>query len=168
MAAVLRDPDPVMAESAVVTHLNRSAARLSADEGFPARSRAMTGVLVGRVFPDRRLRRRTLLKVITRGEPRSAEQLTEASDWCRRTAVQHLDGYETLYRLASDRRPDPVRPQHRHRAAAPPDRGLSARGTPGRNHRSIPLTSRHASAQGLGFRYPAGYQRENRCHSAGG
>lgn len=56
VAAVLRDPDPVMAESAVVTHLDRRAARLLADEGFPAWARAMAAALAGRAFPERRLR----------------------------------------------------------------------------------------------------------------
>lgn len=82
---------------------------MPAGEGFPAWSRAMTGVLAGRTFPDRRLHQRTLPKVVTRGEPRSAEQLTEAPDWCRRTAVQHLDGYETLYPLATAARTRRVR-----------------------------------------------------------
>ncbi|WP_326586202.1 hypothetical protein [Streptomyces sp. NBC_01294] len=109
MAAVPRDPGPVTAESAVVTRLNGRAAQLPADEGFPAWSRAVTGVLAARVFPDRRQREWTLPKVITRGEPRSAEQLTEASDWCRRPAVQHQDGYEALYQLATAARTRRVR-----------------------------------------------------------
>ncbi|MFD8637600.1 hypothetical protein ACFV17_36500, partial [Streptomyces sp. NPDC059656] len=41
VAVVLRDPDPVMAESAVVTHLDRRAARQLADEGFPGWAQAM-------------------------------------------------------------------------------------------------------------------------------
>ncbi|MFG2874451.1 hypothetical protein ACGFYU_05460 [Streptomyces sp. NPDC048337] len=109
VAAVLRDPDPVMAESAVVTHLNRRAARLLADEGFPAWAQAMTAALAGRAFPERRLREWTLLKAITDGEPWSAAELTAASDWCQRTAAQSLTSYEALSLLAAAARTRRVR-----------------------------------------------------------
>ncbi|MCX4695065.1 hypothetical protein [Streptomyces sp. NBC_01408] len=109
VAAVLRDPDPVMAESAVVTHLDRRAARLLADEAFPAWARAMTPVLAGREFPERRLREWNLLKAITRGEPWSAAALTAASDWCQRTAAQSLTSYEALSLLADAARTRRVR-----------------------------------------------------------
>ncbi|MBT2480609.1 hypothetical protein [Streptomyces sp. ISL-94] len=108
-AAVLRDPDPVMAESAVVTHLDRRAARLLADDGFPAWARAMTGVLAGRAFPERRLREWTLLKAITHGEPWSAAELVAASDWCQRTAAQSLTSLDALVLLASSARTRRVR-----------------------------------------------------------
>ncbi|MEU9300912.1 hypothetical protein [Streptomyces sp. NPDC048269] len=109
VAAVLRDPDPVMAESAVVTHLNRRAARLLADEGFPAWAQAMTAALDGRAFPQRRLREWTLLKAITRGESWSAAELTAASDWCQRTAAQSLTSYDALCLLAAEARTRRVR-----------------------------------------------------------
>ncbi|WP_404961882.1 hypothetical protein [Streptomyces sp. 147326] len=109
VAAVLRDPDPVMAESAVVTHLDRRAARLLADEGFPAWARGMADALAGRAFPERRLREWVLLKAITRGESWSAAELTAASDWCQRTAAQSLTSYEALRLLASSGRTGRVR-----------------------------------------------------------
>ncbi|WP_328924169.1 hypothetical protein OG429_05645 [Streptomyces sp. NBC_00190] len=109
VAAVLRDPDPVMAESAVVTHLNRRAARLLADEGFPAWAQAMTAALAGRAFPERRLREWTLLKAISRGEAWSAAELTAASDWCQRTAAQSLTSSEALRLLAAEARTRRVR-----------------------------------------------------------
>lgn len=109
VAAVLRDSDPVMAESAVVTHLNRRAARLLADEGFPVWARAMTVALAGRAFPERRLREWTLLKAVTRGEPWSAAELTASSDWCQRTAAQTLTSDEALTLLAASARTRRVR-----------------------------------------------------------
>ncbi|MGW5852423.1 hypothetical protein ACWFQ8_31560 [Streptomyces sp. NPDC055254] len=115
VAAVLRDPDPVMAESAVVTHLNRRAAQLLADDAFPAWAGAMTTVLEGWAFPERRLREWTLLKAINRGEPWSAAQLTGASDWCQRTAAQRLDSYEALGLLATAARTRRVRNAARER-----------------------------------------------------
>ncbi|MFD9104155.1 hypothetical protein ACFVZN_24095 [Streptomyces virginiae] len=109
VATVLRDPDRVMAESAVVTHLDRRAAGLLADDGFTAWARAMSGVLAGRAFPERRLREWSLLKAVTRGEPWSAAELTGASDWCQRTAVRLLGSYEALELLAADARTRRVR-----------------------------------------------------------
>ncbi|WP_301373203.1 hypothetical protein [Streptomyces xanthophaeus] len=109
VAEVLRDPDRVMAESAVVTHLDRRAVQLLADEEFPAWARAMAAVLAGRPFPERRLREWSLLKAATRGEPWSAEELTAASDWCQRTAAGLLTSYEALTLLATDARTRRVR-----------------------------------------------------------
>ncbi|MCJ1676723.1 hypothetical protein MTF65_05045 [Streptomyces sp. APSN-46.1] len=109
VAAVLRDPDTVMAESAVVTHLDRRAAQLLADERFPGWARAMGEVLAGRAFPVRRLREWTLLKSINQGEPWSAAELTGASDWCQRTAVRAVTSYEALSLLADAARTRRVR-----------------------------------------------------------
>ncbi|MEU3774133.1 hypothetical protein AB0F11_13170 [Streptomyces sp. NPDC032472] len=109
VSAVLRDPDPVMAESAVVTHLDRRAAQLLDDPRFPGWARALGAALGGRAFPARRLREWTLLKTIGRGEPWSAEDLTGASDWCQRTAAQLLTSYEALSLLAASARTRRVR-----------------------------------------------------------
>ncbi|MFF9052236.1 hypothetical protein ACF09Z_13915 [Streptomyces erythrochromogenes] len=107
--AVLGDPDRVMAEAAVVTHLDRRAVGLLADDGFTVWARAMSGVLAGRPFPERRLREWSLLKAVTRGEPWSAAELTGASDWCQRTAVRLFGSYEALELLAADARTRRVR-----------------------------------------------------------
>ncbi|MER7732851.1 hypothetical protein ABTX80_18380 [Streptomyces erythrochromogenes] len=109
VTAVLGDPDRVMAEAAVVTHLDRRAAGLLADDGFTVWARAMAGVLAGRAFPENRLREWSLLKAVTRGEPWSAAELTAASDWCQRTAVRLLDSHEALELLAADARTRRVR-----------------------------------------------------------
>ncbi|MCJ0874521.1 hypothetical protein [Streptomyces sp. AP-93] len=109
VAAVLRDPDLVMAESAVVTHLDRRAVRLLADEAFPAWARAMGEALGGRHFAARRLREWTLLKAVTRGEPWSAAELLAASDWCQRTAARSLHADEALRLLAAGARTRRVR-----------------------------------------------------------
>ncbi|MER7465869.1 hypothetical protein [Streptomyces sp. NPDC097981] len=109
VAAVLGDPDPVMAESAVVTHLDRRAAHLLTDPRFPGWARAMRAAIGARAFPGRRLREWTLLKEITRGEPWSAAELTAASDWCQRTAAELLTSYEALDLLAATGRTRRVR-----------------------------------------------------------
>ncbi|MEV0411535.1 hypothetical protein AB0I68_12215 [Streptomyces sp. NPDC050448] len=109
VAAVLRDSDPVMAESAVVTHLDRRAAHLLPDARFPGWARAMDTAIGARAFPARRLREWTLLKAISDGEPWSATELTAASDWCQRTAAQSLSSYEALDLLAARARTRRVR-----------------------------------------------------------
>ncbi|AQT71022.1 MULTISPECIES: hypothetical protein [Streptomyces] len=109
VTAVLGDPDRVMAEAAVVTHLDRRAAGLLDDDGFTLWARAMSGVLGGRAFPERRLREWGLLKAATRGEPWSAAELTGASDWCQRTAVRLLASREALELLAAAARTRRVR-----------------------------------------------------------
>ncbi|MFD9262677.1 hypothetical protein, partial [Streptomyces sp. NPDC059538] len=109
VATVLRDPDRVMAESAVVTHLDRRAAQLLADGDFRTWAGDMAAALAGRPFPERRLREWSLLKAVTRGEPWSAEELTAASDWCQRTAARLLTSYEALSLLATAARTRRVR-----------------------------------------------------------
>ncbi|MFE6843947.1 hypothetical protein [Streptomyces sp. NPDC057686] len=109
VAAVLRDRDPVMAESAVVTHLDRRATQLLADAGFPGWARAMDTAIGARAFPARRLREWTLLKAIADGAPWSPAELTAASDWCQRTAAQSLPSYEALDLLAAAARTRRVR-----------------------------------------------------------
>ncbi|MFI5544318.1 hypothetical protein ACIA6E_11085 [Streptomyces sp. NPDC051815] len=109
VAGVLRDPDRVMAEAAVVTHLDRRALRLLEDEGFAAWAGAMAAEIAGRPFPERRLREWVLLKAITNGEPWSAGALTGATDWCQRTAARTLTSYEALNVLAEGARTRRVR-----------------------------------------------------------
>ncbi|GAA3387079.1 hypothetical protein [Streptomyces roseoviridis] len=87
VAAVLRDEDPVMAQSAVVRHVDRRAAELLTDARFPAWCRALSGVVAGRDVLARRLREWTLLRALVLGEPWTPAELTTASDWCQRTAV---------------------------------------------------------------------------------
>ncbi|MER6217822.1 hypothetical protein ABT213_27685 [Streptomyces sp. NPDC001674] len=109
VADVLRDFDPVMAQSAVVTHLDRRAVRLPADAAFGDWARALRPVLEGHAFPARRLREWTLLKALTGGGSWSAAELTGASDWCQRTAVQSQVCDEALALLAASARSRRVR-----------------------------------------------------------
>ncbi|MEV4195660.1 hypothetical protein [Streptomyces toxytricini] len=109
VAAVLRDPDPVMAESAVVTHLDRRAARLLHTDGFADWAAAMSAAVAGRAFAAGRLREWVLLKAVVRGEPWSAEELARASDWCQRTAVRSPVPEEALVLLAGAARTRLVR-----------------------------------------------------------
>ncbi|MGO4463711.1 hypothetical protein AB4039_41600 [Streptomyces sp. M-16] len=109
VAAVLRDPDPVMAESAVVTHLDRRAPRLLPGTEFPDWARALYPVLDGHAFPARRLREWTLLKAIEAGTDWNPAELAAASDWCQHTAARSLASREALTLLAASARTRRVR-----------------------------------------------------------
>ncbi|MET7787728.1 hypothetical protein ABZS93_14085 [Streptomyces sp900116325] len=102
VAAVLRDRDGAMAESAVVRHLDRRAADLLTDPRFTPWAQTVTEVIVDRDFLTRRLREWTLLRTIALGKPWAAEELTSASDWFQRMAAttQTVTSYKALRLLA--------------------------------------------------------------------
>ncbi|MFF3060152.1 hypothetical protein [Streptomyces sp. NPDC057909] len=81
VAAVLRDQDTTMADSAVGRHLDRRASDLLTDAKFTAWAQALTEVIADRDFLTLRLREWTLLRTIALGEPWTAEELTGATDW---------------------------------------------------------------------------------------
>ncbi|MFC9632204.1 hypothetical protein ACFTY8_23685 [Streptomyces mirabilis] len=87
VAAVLRDQDMTMADSAACRHLDRRAADLLTGPAFTAWARTMTEVFADRDFLTLRLREWTLLRTIALGKPWTAEDLTSASDWFQRTAT---------------------------------------------------------------------------------
>ena len=84
--AVLTDPDRVMAESAVVRHLDLRAAALLADPGFPVWATRMGSLVDDHRFPARRLREWVLLRAFVLDEDWREEDLTSASDWLQRRA----------------------------------------------------------------------------------
>ncbi|WP_344325931.1 hypothetical protein [Kitasatospora putterlickiae] len=81
VARVLTDPDPAMANTAVCEYLDRRAAELLTDPGYPAWSLELTGPVAVDAFTARRLREWTLLRAIALDEPWEAEQLLTASNW---------------------------------------------------------------------------------------
>ncbi|MGE7387856.1 hypothetical protein ACQKM2_20505 [Streptomyces sp. NPDC004126] len=87
LAAVLRDDDAVMAESAVNHHLERRAAEQLTSPQFPAWASMMATVVGERAFLARRLREWNLLRSIALDEPWTDEELLNASDWFQRTAA---------------------------------------------------------------------------------
>ncbi|MFD3872607.1 hypothetical protein [Streptomyces sp. NPDC058623] len=124
VATVLSDPDPVMADSAVVTHLDRRAVRLPADATFADWAGALRPAVAGRPFPARRLREWTLLKAMEAGGPWSADDLVAASDWCQHAAALSPAPYEALAVLATSARTGRARDvaaQRLRRLALPTD-----------------------------------------------
>ncbi|MFE7564878.1 hypothetical protein [Kitasatospora sp. NPDC057500] len=92
VARVLTDPDPTVANSAVCEYLDRRAAELLTDPGYPAWCRELTGPVAVDDFTARRLREWTLLRAIALGEPWDAEQVLTASNWLQlRLAAESRD-----------------------------------------------------------------------------
>ncbi|MFF3056362.1 hypothetical protein [Streptomyces sp. NPDC057909] len=111
VAAVLRDQDTAMADSAVGRHLDRRAADLLTEPRFTAWAQTMTGVIADRGFLTRRLREWTLLRAIALGRSLAAEELTSASDWFQRvaTTTQIVTSSQALMLLAERGRTRRVR-----------------------------------------------------------
>ncbi|NBH03386.1 hypothetical protein GTY80_08995, partial [Amycolatopsis sp. SID8362] len=82
--AVLTDPDRVMAESAVVQHVDLRAAALLTGPAFPAWAARLGELLADHRYPARRLREWALLRAVTTGEDWRETDLTSASDWLQR------------------------------------------------------------------------------------
>ncbi|MGW0841783.1 hypothetical protein ACWD26_16755 [Streptomyces sp. NPDC002787] len=134
VAAVLRDEDATMAQSAVVRHIDRRAARTLTESRFTAWADTLTGVVAERDFLAGRLREWTLLSAITLGRPWAPEELTTASDWCQRKATsgQFAVPPEALTLLAEHGRTRRVRNAAVLRSSAWPTGGCPAEAPPAR------------------------------------
>ncbi|WP_406307097.1 hypothetical protein OHA61_38805 [Streptomyces sp. NBC_00885] len=103
VAAVLRDQDTTMADSAVGRHLDCRAAGLLSDPRFTAWAQTLSEVIADRDFLARRLHEWTLLRAIALGKPWAAEELTSASDWFQRTATTLIVTSPEALRLLAER-----------------------------------------------------------------
>ncbi|WP_235502471.1 MULTISPECIES: hypothetical protein [unclassified Kitasatospora] len=106
---VLADPDTGMANSAVCEYLDRRAAGLLTDPGYPAWCLEMTGPVKTDDFSARRLREWTLLRAITLDEPWDAEQLLAASHWLQLRIAEGSSARAALAALAEDGRTRRIR-----------------------------------------------------------
>lgn len=111
VAAILRDQDATMADSAVGRHLDRRAADLLTGPRFTAWAQTMTEVFADRDFLTLRLREWTLLRTIALDNPWTVEELTGATDWFQRMAAttQIVNSPEALRLLAERGRTRRVR-----------------------------------------------------------
>jgi hypothetical protein len=107
--AVLTDPDRVMAESAIVRHIDLRAAALLATPGFPAWAARMGELVADLRFPARRLREWVLLRAVTLDEGWRESDLTSASDWLQRRACAEPAARAALTVLAEQGRTRRVR-----------------------------------------------------------
>jgi hypothetical protein len=99
VAKVLGDPNPAMAEAAVVQHVDRRACGLYLGPAFEPWAGAMTQATAGRPFLVRRLQEWSLFRAIVLGKPWEPAALLEASGWLQRK-VAATPGHEALQLLA--------------------------------------------------------------------
>lgn len=118
VARVLTDPDRQMANSAVCEYLDRRAAELLTDPGYPAWCREMTGPVAVDDFSARRLREWTLLRAMTLDEPWDAETLLAASNWLQLHTAEKSLAVIALATLAEGGRTRRIRNIAKSRLAA--------------------------------------------------
>ncbi|MFF6998433.1 hypothetical protein ACFY93_26200 [Streptomyces sp. NPDC008313] len=102
VASVLRDPDETMAQSAVGRHLDNRARALLTGGHLHGWVRAMTSAVGEREFLTGRLREWALLAALVREETWSAAEVTTASDWFQRRAVEMVTSPRVLALLAAE------------------------------------------------------------------
>jgi hypothetical protein len=106
---ILQDPDQAMAQSAVARHIDDRAYRLSTDERFPGWVHTVSAAIGERDFLIRRLSEWTLLAAIVQDKPWAGAQVTAASDWFQRKAVEVVTSTDALALLAEQGRTRRVR-----------------------------------------------------------
>jgi hypothetical protein len=84
---VLGDPDQVMAEAAVVRHLDRRAAQLWPEPAWEEWAAAVDRVVTRRPFLVRRLKEWSLFRAVSLQLPWSSEDLLASSDWLQLKAA---------------------------------------------------------------------------------
>ncbi|MFD6163497.1 hypothetical protein ACFWF7_43650 [Nocardia sp. NPDC060256] len=111
VAAVLRDPDQTMAESAVSEHLNTLAAQLIQLDArkFDQWAVVITEQLADHDFLIRRLQEWSLLKSITLDHPWTPEDVVATTDWFQRKAADTVTSRAALTLLAAQGRTQRVR-----------------------------------------------------------
>ncbi|MFJ8040611.1 hypothetical protein ACIRBX_08925 [Kitasatospora sp. NPDC096147] len=109
VSRVLTDPDGSMANSAVCEYLDRRAAALLTDPGYPSWSLEMTDPVAVDDFAARRLREWTLLRAMTMGEPWDAEALLAASNWLQLHIAEKSAAEAALAALAEGGRTRRIR-----------------------------------------------------------
>jgi hypothetical protein len=119
LETVLGDSDQVMAESAVLRHLDRKAATLENADAFEQWSRRVSPVLDQHALLARRLRDWSLHYAIIAGGHWSAADLIESSDWLQRKVAEHVDSPAALIALAEHGRTNRVRNEARSRLNRP-------------------------------------------------
>ncbi|MFD5476652.1 hypothetical protein [Streptomyces hawaiiensis] len=108
VGGVLADPDRVMAQAAVVRHVDRRAARLCLEPAWEEWAAAMARAGVRHPFLIRRLREWSLFRAITLRLPWRRGELLASSDWLQLKAAAGSDT-EALGVLADSGRTKRIR-----------------------------------------------------------
>jgi len=106
---VLTDPHTGMANSAVCEYLDRRAAELLKDPGYPSWCLDMTGPVAVDDFSKRRLGEWTLLRAMTLSEPWDAGNLLAASNWLQLHTAEKSSAMTPLGILAEGGRTRRIR-----------------------------------------------------------
>lgn len=125
--AVLGDSDQVMAEAAVVRHLDTRAAALHRGPEFPAWAQRMAAAVDMYPFAAQRVREWSLISAIATNATWSPDELVAASNWSQRHIAESSGSVEALAVLAHSGRTRRVR----NAANARCDRGGAGSGGSG-------------------------------------
>jgi len=109
VTAILTDPDPTMAQSAIVRHLDRRATDLLESPEYITWAQSMTRVLEPRPFLVQRLHEWSLFRAVALAQPWAPDALTDSSDWLQRKIAESLDSADALAVLAETGRTRRVR-----------------------------------------------------------
>ena len=115
VSSILKDPDQIMAEAAVIRHLDRRAASLDEEDQHADWCRRIAPTLRGHELLERRVREWSLLKAISAGWDWSVADLVAASDWLQRKTSQQSNTRTALTVLAGQGRTRRVRNAARSR-----------------------------------------------------
>jgi hypothetical protein len=85
---VLRDPDRVMAESVMISHVDRQASRLGSAGSFAAWAVGIADLLERQSFVARRLQEWRLFKTVMDGGDVDPTALAASSNWLQRKVVE--------------------------------------------------------------------------------
>ncbi|MEY9844822.1 hypothetical protein ABH940_001892 [Streptacidiphilus sp. BW17] len=109
VTTVLTDPDLVMAQSAIVRHLDRRASALLESPEYASWAQAMAGIVEPRPFLVQRLHEWSLFRAVALAQPWIPSALTDSSDWLQRKIAESLDSSDALAVLAETGRTRRVR-----------------------------------------------------------
>ncbi|MBR7839619.1 hypothetical protein KDL01_40580 [Actinospica durhamensis] len=120
---VLADPDHVMAQSAVIRHIDRTAERLGSDGGYLRWRERIAPVVQGDQGDEllrRRLQEWTLFKAILGENAWSGADLVDASNWLQLKVAERALTPRALATLAERGRTNRIRTTARARLNQPP------------------------------------------------
>ena len=100
LRVVLRDPDPVMGESAALQFVEKKAGQHSSCVAFTSWAQTVSDITSDRDFLSRRIREWSEFKRIMEGASISDDFFDASSDWLQRKLSEELTSEESLAKLA--------------------------------------------------------------------
>ena len=118
LRTILDDPDQAMAQSAIIRHIDRVAARLGAADGYAQRHERIALAVRAHDVPRKRLEEWALFNAVIADHPWSTANLIEASNWLQRKVAEHASSPRALATLTEHGRTSRVRATARSRSNA--------------------------------------------------